>query len=745
MIPFKSLTTALFVALLTVLPGQAQLASPPPGAMMAEVVSGPPRDEYGGLLRIPCSNKTGHFILAKLNQRWWFCTPKGHGFISMNVGGLMPASKGTMDCDRRDVRDLLLRKYGDVTFSWGAQALRRLTAWGFNSIGQDAAAVVAPTFTCRNCPSWPQGRPPIQLPYIMEERPISYSLVNIGNYGDGYMKDVMNGVNSNYKRWRATVPDVFDPVLARWWSNDLRNNRSLENVRDNSPWLLGIYTDDSDFFWGSGAGPDFTAGGHNNPNLAWMVLITSPTQTYQPSTQYAHKKILYGDTKVHSKADATNPAAPCSILNPCSLRDYLWQKYKGDIAALNRAWGSNYSSFDSSGTQVSGETIGMGDGSTTVFKHQLAHAPVSVNSVLIFLGNKPEAGDCAWFNPNCQQGSVSRLAGRLLGSGAGTHTSSLASPSGSINQGASSLNYSKGMVTISFVNAPAKGVAITANYVYGGWMAGGTGLMDEDGTHTGWLGTNPWCLEGPNPAYREYFSCTGARGGAYNPLPNANPILGADLDAWVSQMSARYFKSMRDGLRAVSRIPYLGLDTIGSWYTPSYSRFLQGAGPYIDAAQVQLRSDLPDNAAFQAAYRYTTQYLGDVPLINFLTPVAQSDSAMSCHPNDGYGMSPNQASRGQAWFDTVSYLLEHPGYNGTFPFVSFDWWAWQDFQNSNQGLVSIHDNAYDGKEAVRATGKDPWGYPTGGEATDYGDALSAVRRANALWYTLPGETGTHRQ
>lgn len=49
----------------------------------------------------------------------------------------------------------------------------------------------------------------------------------------------------------------------------------------------------------------------------------------------------------------------------------------------------------------------------------------------------------------------------------------------------------------------------------------------------------------------------------------------------------------------------------------------------------------------------------------------------------------------------------------------------------NWGLLTRQDNAYDGKEAIRARGKDPWGFSTGGEERDYGDFLSAVRKTNS--------------
>jgi hypothetical protein len=61
-----------------------------------------------------------------------------------------------------------------------------------------------------------------------------------------------------------------------------------------------------------------------------------------------------------------NPPAGCPVQTLCSLRDYLYKKYNGNISALNAAWSSSYMTFDSTGTQVSGEVIGTGDGSTKI-------------------------------------------------------------------------------------------------------------------------------------------------------------------------------------------------------------------------------------------------------------------------------------------------------------------------------------------------------------------------------------------
>jgi hypothetical protein len=66
--------------------------------------------------------------------------------------------------------------------------------------------------------------------------------------------------------------------------------------------------------------------------------------------------------------------------------------------------------------------------------------------------------------------------------------------------------------------------------------------------------------------------------------------------------------------------------------------------------------------------------------------------------------------------------------------VGIKLWSYSDSwgEKANWGLVSLSDNAYDGREAVRARGVDPWGYPTGGEERDYGDFVSAVSRINAV-------------
>ena len=660
----------------------------------------------------------------------------------MSVGDVTPNGNPTLDCKGENTYPIYAAKYGTATdptgttINWGWQTLKRMTAWGFNSVGQDSSGNVMPFQTCSNC-DWPGGKQPIPVPYLMVPKPAEYASMDRFGYLNSPIKDEIYGTNAAYTAWRGgALFDVFDPNLNVEWQNELANASDVNTrMKNNDPYILGIFTDDSDYFTGFGDGPEFVVN-DTNANLGFVTLITSPVQTFNTSTSFGGKTVLYPQSQVYSKAQATNPAhGACSISNPCSLRDYLYDKYSGNISALNAAWGSNYTTFDSTGTHIAGELVGTGNGSQKTFSYTLAHSPISPMSILISVSGAAQIGDCPWFSWLC---------------GGAANTGILKSPTSNYVS-SSSINYSTGTVTLNFATPPASGAPITVSYIYGGWMAGGTGLMDESGANP-WVGTNNFCLQ---TNATTYFVCTGARN--YKPKPNANPTLGADVDNWIPQFSAKYFKTMHDDFKGTapcvigncwpgSELPYLGVDNFGEY---AYSKVLQGAAPYLDGAYVGLFAWAPEASLqpkeFQAAYQHLTKHLGDIPLLDFAIVTAQADSSYSCNPA-GLIDQGTQAARGQAWYNTVTYLLSTPSANGTYPFVGFDWWSWQDFQGINQGLVSLRDNAYDGHEDVSGTVScsSPLGsLSCGGEQGNYGDAITPIRAATGYWLTgMSGSGGT---
>src|SRR5437660_2734854 len=152
-----------------------------------------------------------------------------------------------------------------------------------------------------------------------------------------------------------------------------------------------------------------------------------------------------------------------------ALRDLLTAKY-GTIAELHSAWGSNYTTFDSSGTQVHGESIGTGDGRSLAFSHKLVQLTPSKFSVQVLADGVPIAGDTG--------------SGTIFG-----------------NDVSGAINYSTGLLELKFSmnHAPAQGRALNVNYVQNGWAIG-SGLMDEDMRpgHQSWL---VWSLKGINSMF----------------------------------------------------------------------------------------------------------------------------------------------------------------------------------------------------------------------------------------------------
>lgn len=636
----------------------------------------------------------GYWHLEKIGTKWYFCTPVNgsnavsHAFDAMSVSNIVVPNTTTYDAARRSVyitatNNVIFNKYGDMSTKWSTAVVQRMVNWSFNSMGQDSAAVA-----------------PSSMATILELKPAEDAATNVFSFLASPIKDNIAGSDAHFTSFLGgSLYDDFDPGLHSEWTQELAANKPGANsLRANSPTVLCLFTDDSDFFWGAGAGPDFPSG-HTNTNIGFTTIISSPVQTGNVSTTFQSKAFLYSDTKNYTKTQANNTVG-CSISNPCSLRDYLHDKY-GTIAALNTAWGSSYTTFDSTGTQQTAEQPAgctnscTGNGATTVFTATLGHTPVSPLSVQVTVAGTVVVADCPWFHGHCGGGS--------------SGTGQMFSPTANfLTQASSSINYTTGAITLTFVTAPANGAAIAFNYISGGWNAGGTGLMDENGANS-WIGTNNSCLEGADTNYPTYFSCVGG-GGKNNPVPNANATLGADLDAWIPEYVARYFKTMHDDLRAApSNVPYFGLDVLGSFGTPPYSKVLQGASPYLDGAFVSLGQWWTDNTQFTARYDYLTQYMGDIPFMTFSIIGATTDSGYFSSNTSGSALPPanniftTQAARGNGWYNFVNFLQTTLSHNNDIQSVGNDWWSWQDIQMSNQGLVSVYDNAYDGTETASSS------------------------------------------
>jgi hypothetical protein len=295
----------------------------------ADAPKPPALDQYGGIKDVKVGEASGAFTRTKIGDRWVLVTPEGHPFWMIGVYNV--AVSGSRDDLGGTYKDRVTAKYGDSSVRWGPQQVRRLRSWGFNTIAEYANKWVLPwsTYGGHSSPwsrgggqkgPWPN---PERMPAVAFLWPSQYALRNQNQRAPGPAKEILRATDAHYRGYRGRFPDVFDPNFAIWIEGELRSYGA-------NPWIIGISVDDSDTLFGFGAGPDFDSlpAGKTNPHLGFITLLTPPTQA-----ENKELRITYTDTKVYTKY---------------ALRDFLQSRYK-TIEALNAAWGSTYTSWDSDG------------------------------------------------------------------------------------------------------------------------------------------------------------------------------------------------------------------------------------------------------------------------------------------------------------------------------------------------------------------------------------------------------------
>jgi hypothetical protein len=637
-------------------------------------------DQYGGRKDIRCTNTSRKWTTEKIDNRWWICTPDGYALFAQEVDTIIMNDSVS--------QKVITSKYGGAP-AWSEATLQRLNAWGFNVIGMYAHNILLPFSTDKSFPLDSKGfhAHRIKLPYFGYVRPSFYSMKNPAihtwegkdvRFLTEPVKNIFGGKSTYYEGYVPLgVGDYFDPKMQNWMNNAIAQDWSFGHIQHApySDYLIGISGDDGDQMYGFANGPDFPTvpPGHTNPSLSLLILSESPVQTANPNLGF-----VYADLTMYTKK---------------ALHDMLTAKY-ATAGALNAAWGSNYTTLDSSGSQITGELVGTGDGSTLTFSHTLAHLSPSKFSVQILLDRTPIGGD---------NGKANIFGPSVTGT----------------------VNDKTGLLQLIFKSnqVPRAGASITVNYVQNGWGMG-TGLMDEDmrPSHRAWLG-NTW--DGLDPM-------SGSK------LTQMNVGVKKDLDAFLKQTAEWYFKMLRDGIH--SQFPgALVLADIGTWSAVPPGPVLQAAAEYID-----LFTDGEGKVPFdQARLDFILRNYGDKPFVAGIFLAANPDSAFGGTGNRApAGGFRTQAEKGQAYYNAVRQFLQITNSSGTNPHAGFFLWDWMDMwsEMTNWGLVSHLDNAYDGHEDVSASvpcSPPLQQYTCGGEPGNYGNYIGKVKEANALWLSIP--------
>ncbi len=620
-------------------------------------------DQYSGFTTMPSPNpSTGLFRTEKFGNKWMFVDPANNGFFM--IGIYVFSENQLIDNFGSSYYLRTAAKYGDNGPTWATAQLKRIQSWGFNTSAAYASAYVLPT-TVSNTWSTPDHTNPVKAPFIALARPAHYGMLNQNNWSPQPIKNMLFGASQYYTGFHPGdgVADYFDANLQTFFTNELTADPAVVAIKSSpyKQYMIGMNVDDGDEMYGFGNGPDFVTG-HSNAHLGWLVLTMSPVQTANDV-----KKFVYPDTTVYSKK---------------ALHDQMVAKY-GTIAALNTAWGSNYTTFDSSGKPITGEGIATGDGLTVAFTKTLANGAVSAFSLQIFVAGQPVGGDTG-------KGTV--WGPNLTGT----------------------INYSTGALSLTFSagHAPASSVAITANYAQNGWGIG-SGLMDEDGrtAHQPWVGKD------------------------FTFMTDVNANVKTDLDNYLFQIAGHYFSMCKTVVQTwMPGLMYLGPDSLGSWGAPSNRNVLKAAAQYIDVMVMS-------GALTQPMLDFVYTYYGDKPIFTGEFRTANADSALFSYKDSGAFTT--QQLRGQNYLNTVTtYPTAAYTANGSRPYVGTVWWMYLDSwgEKLNWGLVSLMDNAYDGHESVMGTGgvgvpsvpcSPPLDlYLCGGEQKNYGDVITSVTQAH---------------
>ena len=307
-------------------------------AQVAPPSSGSPSiDQYGGCMNCGVTGSiTGYFHTQKISNRWYFIDPLGNPFWMKAVYALemsvSPDDRG------ESYEQRVIRKYGDRDLTWGPAQNRRLLNWGFNAIGEYAIAYALP-WTKYSDPKWPTGEQPVKLPAIpFPLQAAAYSRSNLFGYATNPVKDIIGPTDNNFTGYRGSFVDVYDPNFAMWVDGVVKAQGNVPN----SSYFVGFSSDDSDYITGFGPGADFNTEptGQSHSHVGYIALITPPTQNSYKDIRDGITR-TYNDTKVYTKY---------------ALKDFLASKY-GNIATLNSAWGSNYTTFDSSGGWPNGSGL----------------------------------------------------------------------------------------------------------------------------------------------------------------------------------------------------------------------------------------------------------------------------------------------------------------------------------------------------------------------------------------------------
>jgi hypothetical protein len=341
--------------------------------MAFQVDQGYAIDQYGGFSDLPVpGGGTGFFRLGQIGDRWTFVTPEGNAYLY----------KGLMVWNITGPRwePNLKKKYGDARNpgQYPRAAFRRAArTFGFNTIGWGALAFYQFPVNFLNFGrteevlgmGWPMfpnhasAHPGVLNDYTVKQVLRSDGVgVKLAAWPSGGQRGAWGCVDMGDPHWGDVEGE---PTFPNTTMDRVINKRKGEFIGFDiaqSPWLIANSPDDGDFLNGVKGGVSIHHG--------WVSCIVSPYMNTTPTGIPYDGQSGRTDTLVYCKRRAQN---------------WLQNKY-GSIQALNSAWGSNYTTFDSSNPSDPLSSWNAGTGTGFLDEDGVTHSWMKMPTTGIYSG-----------------------------------------------------------------------------------------------------------------------------------------------------------------------------------------------------------------------------------------------------------------------------------------------------------------------------------------------------------------------
>ncbi len=285
------------------------------------------------------------FDLRLRVDRWVLVTPKGNLYFARSLQApeqfAVPGYPKYPAADSTTMQRL-----------WGEHTRQRAWRWGFNAFGPYGNSYV----------DGPIAAPATGIPQFLLVRPSTYTqyqnfAVDSVTYPAQFPNTLWCATPRFYSAdatTTATLIDVYDPnwstalfgpagdgtngwYAMRFWPDYRLGSMSVRYYIVTDPWIVGVTIDDGDNLYG-------VSGGYN---------------THRPKAHAGFVALCSQDPLPATGTSARGLAPNCvgggrTNSTKLALRDFLKARYGDNLASLNAAWGSSYTSWEHDGGWNSG-------------------------------------------------------------------------------------------------------------------------------------------------------------------------------------------------------------------------------------------------------------------------------------------------------------------------------------------------------------------------------------------------------